>query len=628
MFKFIPKSLLSNRVYLLLVLHAGICTLSYWLAFRLGYSFVVPDDLRTVFWTTLPWVIVVKLIVFHRFGNFHGWWSYVTFEDMVALMRVATMSTLVIVGVDFFLARYQVPRSVLALDWGCTILAFGVFRSIWRFAHEGIWLRYIDNHREPVLLVGADQAGVSLARQINNHPGLNCRVVGFLDDNESHHHSRLGGIPVVGGTKQAAQLAVKHDAKDILVIAESTFGDRLRELMERCRTAKVRLKVIPPITALLNSMHRLHMRDININDLLRREPVQLDVEAIEAMIKSRCVMVTGAGGSIGSEICREIMRCQPEKLIMVDRAENSLFQVDWELKRGQRPEVLVARVADIRDEQRMDSIFRRYRPETVFHAAAHKHVPLMETNPGEAIANNVLGTQQLADMAEAYDVDRFVFVSTDKAVNPSSVMGASKQIAERYVQACSECSTTKFVVVRFGNVLASTGSVVPIFQEQIRQGGPVTVTHPEMKRYFMTIPEASQLVLQAAAMGKGGDIFVLDMGEPALILDLARDLIHLSGLSEDEIEIVFTGPRPGEKLFEELLLTEEETLPTRHPKLRIARPRYYSRVDVRNSIGEIAAMIHGDDEKLLQRLMELIPEYSPTGSDKSLGNSIASSPAE
>jgi FlaA1/EpsC-like NDP-sugar epimerase len=348
--------------------------------------------------------------------------------------------------------------------------------------------------------------------------------------------------------------------------------------------------------------------------LLRREPVQLSTDAISTLIAGRTVLVTGAGGSIGSEICRQVLKFRPKMLVLVERAENSLFLIDQELKPFRSEVTIQPCIADINDVQRMEQVFATWRPDIVFHAAAHKHVPMMEYNPGEAIKNNVLGTKVLAELADEYAVQEFVMISTDKAVNPTSVMGVSKQLAERFIHAFSEVATTKFVAVRFGNVLASNGSVVPIFQEQIRRGGPITVTHPEIERFFMTIPEASQLVLQAAAMGKGGEIFVLDMGQPVRIVDLAKDLIRLSGLQPEDIEIVFTGLRPGEKLYEELYFEDEEMQPTPHPKLFVAYHRPYTLEDVRHAIGELMRMVHEAPDAIRTKIKDIVPEYDASQS--------------
>lgn len=599
-----------KRTAILVVVHVLVFGFAYWAAFLLRFDFAVPPPMHTLFLESLPWVVLVKLGVFYRLGSFRGWWRHVTFADLVLLMRAAVLSTLVIATIDYFvIAAYQIPRAVVVLDCGAMILLFGGLRSSWRFVREHVWPTLADDGSRPALMVGVEPHSESLVRQIHNNPHLKCRIVGFLDGNHLHHGSCLGGVPFLGSPEQAVPIARKHGVREILVIAHSISGRRLRELMDQCQRAGIDVKMIPALDELLNHPYHLQIRDVNINDLLRREPVQLDSEAIGRMLRDRCVMVTGAGGSIGSEICRQIAARRPRRLVLVERAENSLFFIEQELRQAMPHVPVYACVADVSDQQRMDHLFSYHQPHIVFHAAAHKHVPLMEANPGEAVKNNVLGTQRLADMAHRHGVERFVLISTDKAVNPASVMGVSKQLAERYVHACSESSTTKFVVVRFGNVLASAGSVVPIFQEQIRRGGPVTITHPEMKRFFMTILEASQLVLQAAAMGKGGEIFVLDMGEPVKIVDLARDLIRLSGLTPEDIEIKIIGPRPGEKLSEEVYLDEERTLPTPHPKLRVAYHRSCRLAEVRQAILAIAPMVDDVPETIRRKLREVAPDY-------------------
>ena len=386
--------------------------------------------------------------------------------------------------------------------------------------------------------------------------------------------------------------------------------------METCHQAGLRLRIIPSLQDRLDGDSRIPIRDIEINDLLRREPVQLDTSAIGSLLEGRTVMVTGAGGSIGSEICRQVLKFDPKALVLVGRGENRIFTIQRELLEESASAALHACIADIGDAARMRLLFERYRPEVIFHAAAHKHVPLMEGNVGEAIKNNVFGTRCVADLAHEFRAESFVLISTDKAVHPTSVMGVTKQIAERYVHTLSQESSTRFTVVRFGNVLGSAGSVVPIFQEQIRQGGPITVTDPRMERYFMTIPEASQLVLQAATMGRGGEIFVLEMGEPVRIVDLARDLVRLSGLPEGAVDVHFTGVRPGEKLFEELYFDEEETLPTSHPKVRAAYQRPYSLGEVRGGILLLERLVDNvPDDVLRQELHGLVPEFKPVSSD-------------
>ena len=460
------------------------------------------------------------------------------------------------------------------------------------------------------MIVGANQSGETLARHLLSDRRLKYQPVGYLDHDPERVGSTLGGIPILGTPERALQLARATGVEDLLVISGVLTGSQLRRLMESCSEHGITLKVIPAYDDLLASNYSPQIRDVDINDLLRREPVQLNSDAISTLIAGRTVMVTGAGGSIGSEICRQVLKFRPKTLLLIEQAENSLFLVEQEFRALRTETQVIPCIADITDRSRMQQIFGLHRPSIVFHAAAHKHVPMMEYNPGEAIKNNVLGTRQLAELSDENGVQEFVMISTDKAVNPTSIMGVSKQLAERFVHAFSEVAGTKFVVVRFGNVLASNGSVVPIFQDQIRRGGPITVTHPEIERFFMTIPEASQLVLQAAAMGKGGEIFVLDMGESVRIVDLARDLVRLSGLKPDDIEIVFTGLRPGEKLYEELYFEDEEMQKTPHPKLFVAYHRPYTLADVRKAIGEVAALMHESPDLLRRKIKELVAEYS------------------
>ncbi len=609
--------LLAKRIYLLLLVYIVAITLAFGSAILIHDDMVITPESQALLLGTLPWILVVKLTAFHFFGSFHGWWRYVTFADLAAILRVAVVSTLVIAVIDRMLVTdHSLSPALLLLDCGATILWFGGLRSVCRLVREHVLPAISFDDREPALIIGAVQGGEALARQIHNQTLIRYRVVGFLDENLAFRGSRLGGIPFLGSPRETTRIAKEHQVETVLVITNSMSGKRLRRLVNSCRTAQISLKMIPPINELLSGDYRPRVRDVDINDLLRRDPVQLDMEAIDEMLQGRCVMVSGAGGSIGSEICRQILRCQPDTLILLERAENSLYHIGRELQAKAQGCRVIHYLADVRDYERMHHLFQRYQPEIVFHAAAHKHVPMMEHNPSEAINNNVFGTKRLADMAGQYGVSRFVMISTDKAVNPTSIMGVSKMVAERYVHASSEAFDTKYVVVRFGNVLASAGSVVPLFQEQIRKGGPVTVTHPEMERFFMTIPEASQLVLQAAAMGKGGEIFVLDMGDPVKIVDLARDMIRLSGLSLNDIEIRITGVRPGEKLYEELYQDEETTLPTPHPKLRVAYHRPESRQEVLDLIAELAPLVDEPDRVIVQRLQELTPEYIPPQAPK------------
>ena len=524
---------------ILIVAHVLLLVTAYVIAFQLRFDLNVPSRYRQVMLYSLPWVLAVKLASFQVFGSFHGWWRHIGFADLAMLLKASAISLAALLAVDSLLSPGTgIPKSVLLIDAGTCILLIGGARSIRRLTREYIRPFFVCDERRRAFMIGALHGGDGLVGPIHDHPQLDYRIVGFLDDEVRYHGTHLRGIHFVGAPDDVAELSRKHNVSDVLVIANSIGGERLRNIMRECRKCNTTLKMLPQLSELLHGNNRLQIRDVDIDDLLRREPIDLNDSAIAEMIEGCVVMITGTRGSIGSEICRQVLRRGPRRLVLVERAENSLFLIQQELGRFSAVCEVVSCIADIGDQMRMETIFTHNRPQLVFHAAAHKHVPLMEQNPGEAITNNVLGTRTLVNLAEQYGVDRFVMVSTDKAVNPTSVMGVSKLIAEHYVHARSETAATRFIVVRFGNVLASAGSVVPTFLDQIRRGGPIKVTQPKMERFFMTIPEASQLVLQAAAQGRGGETFVLDMGKPVRIIDLANDLLHLAGLSTRDIEIV------------------------------------------------------------------------------------------
>jgi len=602
--------ILSRRMLMLLLAHAWIFLAAYFLAILLRFDLAVPDEEWTPWIRTLPMLLAVKLLVFYGFGAFHGWWRFLTFSDLADLLKAATLSTLCIITIDYFLfSAADVPRGVLILDYVTTILVLGGSRAGFRLLTEHVWPAGSSHDVRLALVVGANRAGEALVRQTNRNGHSRYRVVGFLDEDPIYHGTRLGGISVLGDPAHVDVIASRVGADVVFLVAGNMSGAGVRELVAQCQACDLPVKVVPPVEDIISGRYQFRPRDVDINDLLRREPVALDTEAIGGVLHGRRVMITGAGGSIGSEICRQVLKFRPASLILVERFETALFSIHRELQ-GADAECYPC-IADILDRDRMRAVFERHRPEIVFHAAAHKHVPMMESNPSEAIQNNVLGTKQVADLSMRFGVDRFVLISTDKAVNPTSVMGASKQLAERYVHALASTSGTKYMVVRFGNVLGSNGSVVPIFQEQIRRGGPITITHRDMCRYFMTIPEASELVLQAAAIGNGGEIFVLDMGQPVKILDLALDMIRLSGLTPEDIEIKFTGVRPGEKLYEELRFDEEELLPTSHAKVQVAYHRPYEEDAPSRFVPELRAVLHSNS-LLVAKIRELVPEYQQT----------------
>jgi FlaA1/EpsC-like NDP-sugar epimerase len=509
----------------------------------------------------------------------------------------------------------HVPRGVILLDWAATILVIGGIRAVWRSIREELRPLFSRQPARSALIIGANQTGELLARNLMATSQSPYVISGFLDDDPLLHRTRFSGIEVLGNVASAGAEVARRRIDDVLVQSGTLTGPAFRQLLADCTEAGATVKVMPAIDELLGvtADDRTHMRlrPVEIKDVLRREPVRLDDSAVGSLVAGRTVLVTGAGGSIGSELCRQLVRFHPTRIVLVDHSENALFAVEQEFLRLSASPAAEFLVADILDEERMEGILDAARPHVIFHAAAHKHVPLMEANPAEAIKNNCLATRLLARLADRHGVGTFVSISTDKAVHPTSVMGCSKLIAERYVQALSKESDTKFIVVRFGNVLGSNGSVVPTFQEQIRRGGPVTVTHPEIERYFMLIPEASQLVLQAAAMGRGGEIFVLDMGESVKIVDLARDLIALSGFSEGDIEIVFTGLRPGEKLFEELYFEDERRVGTPHPKVFCALHRPAELSAVEGLLEALREVLDEPADAIRARLQELVPEYGP-----------------
>jgi FlaA1/EpsC-like NDP-sugar epimerase len=626
-----PFRRINRRAITLLALHAAIFAIAYFLAFFVRNDFKIESWLP-IYLATVGGVLTVKLAVFYFLGHCHASWARVAFGDLTNLLWGATLSMLVLTSIDSLAistGRLEVPRvqrSVILLDWACTILLIGGIRAVYRSVREELRPLFSGRPARSAIIVGANRSGELIARNLLAASQNPYFILGFLDDDPNLKHARVDGIEVLGNVDAAGFEVGRRRVDDVIVQSGTLTGKRFRRLFDECTAAGATVKVLPAIDELLDGQSdpsHVRLRSVEIKDLLRREPVKLDDSAIRALIEGRTVMVTGAGGSIGSEICRQVLRFSPRRLLLVERGENALFLVEQEFSRLDPKPAFEPLVADVTDVQRMEQIFATYQPEVVFHAAAHKHVPMMEWNPAEAIKNNVVGTRQMAILADRYGVREFVSISTDKAVNPTSVMGCSKLLAERFVQAMSQDSKTKFIVVRFGNVLASNGSVVPTFQEQIRRGGPITVTHPGIERFFMTIPEASQLVLQAATQGSGGEIFVLDMGESVKIVDLARDMIALSGLALDDIEIVFTGLRPGEKLYEELYFDDERRVSTKHPKVFCAMHRPAALDAVEAMLQDLLEVIDESPEVVRARLRDVVPEYATVP-----GSQPASSPAE
>jgi len=620
-----PTVLLRFRKPLIILAHIIAFAASLMLSFLVLNDMQFPGGWFVKYYLPfLPLFITIKLVVFGLFKQYRGWWRYVGISDLLGILRASLVSTIIIVALLFAIVphisflraklpdiKYVDVDGVVMADMFSTILLLAGLRMVIRLYYEEF--RTVQGSRlKRFLIVGAGNAGEALLREIHRMPIAQYEVIGFIDDAPVKQGLDIHGIPILGTVEKLPKICTDRNIEEIAIAMPSASHQQLRRVIQVCQGAKIRFRTVPAITDIASGKFRVsQIRDVDINDLLGRQVVQLDQDSIEAFTKDKVILVTGAGGSIGSEMCRQLCRFSPKLLLLLEQAENPLFYIERELQR-QFPAVrLEGIICDITDKPRVERIFEKYKPEVVIHAAAHKHVPLMELNPGEAIKNNVVGTRVVADAADRFGTANFVMISTDKAVNPTSIMGSSKRIAEMYIQDLSRTSRTHFVTVRFGNVLGSEGSVVPIFKKQIAEGGPVTVTHPQMKRYFMTIPEASQLVLQAATMGKGGEIFVLDMGEPVKIVDLAKELITLSGFRPGEdIEITFTNPRPGEKLFEELSIEGENMQRTRHPKIRIWKNIPIDRDKLHAGIDELVAIAQRQNYSgIIQKIKELVPEY-------------------
>lgn len=594
-------------------------------AYLLRFEFEPPSEMIYQGSLQLFFVVPVQFAVLLAFGTYQFIWRYVGLRELWSYLRAFGTATGLLLAVRLlapdFLQLVRVPISIIAMD---AVLGCGGILTL-RFARRALYERYEKNPQKgtpatarvkPVLLVGAGQAGVLAAKEIAGRTDLHIAVKGFLDDDPAKKGAVIQGIRVLGPTAEVGywvrQLGIDHV---ILTIAHASRAD-ISRIVSLCNDAGVKVRIIPGLFELLDGrVSASRIRDIDIEDILGREPVRLDDTEIRRFLSGKRVLVTGAGGSIGSELARQVARLAPEALVLVERAEFALFAIHHELSERFPDRAIVPCVADAGDEPRMRVLFDRYRPQVVVHAAAHKHVPMMEKNPCEAVKNNILATEVSARLAGEFAAEAFVLISTDKAVKPTSVMGASKRVAELVCQALSKQYSTRYVAVRFGNVLGSTGSVIPIFREQIARGGPVTVTHPDMVRYFMTIPEAAQLVLEAGAMGKGGEIFFLDMGQPVRILDLAKEMIRLAGLKlGEDIEIVFTGPRPGEKLSESLRNSDEVQAVTPHPKILAVQLNSVCPERVWEGVRRLAELAcSGDNRAVRVALSELVPEAQLQG---------------
>lgn len=564
--------------------------------------------------------IIIKIAVFYSFKLYSRYWRYASIDELVAIGTSVFISTILITGIFFLLHELQVfiaigfPRSVTLIDGLLTLIFVGGVRFGPRLEEYVKTRNFQGPKNKRVIIVGAGDAGEVVVREMLSSKYVSMEPVGFVDDSYTKIGMVIHGVPVLGPIKELPQIITEYDVQEVIIAMPSASGDVIRDIVKSCEKLNVPFKSVPGIYEMLSGQATIsRIRDVDIEDLLRREPVSMDTTLVHSMISGKRVLITGAGGSIGTELCLQIAQYGPSELIALGHGENSLFELSSRMKLLEKQlesshliDVSIV-VADVRDRHRLKSIFARYSPQIVFHAAAHKHVPMMEDNVEDAISNNVLGTRNLIELSKEYLIERFVFISTDKAVNSVNIMGMTKRVAELIVREAAKKSGKPFVSVRFGNVLGSRGSVVPFFRQQINAGGPVTVTHPEMTRYFMTIPEAVELVLQAAALGNDGEVFVLDMGRPLKIVDLAEDLISLSGYQVGrDIEIVFTGLRPGEKLHEELFMKDEIPTSTSHEKIFVVQSASFNgEENIDQKVEEIiSAGKNGDQEETRRKLKE------------------------
>lgn len=556
------------RIIALMLIDALFITLALFLALILRFEGEIQAPYLTNMVSLIPYYIISTIVLMYLFRLYHRLWQYASIGELYGIFKAITTSSILVVLAIYTMNLPYLPRSVYILAWLLIMIFIGGSRLSWRILRDYFISEKITSGKN-VLIIGAGDGGAMVARELLNNPNLNLTPVGFIDDSRYKQKLAVYDVPVLGRRKDIPGIAREHNIEEIIIAIPSASGKTIREIMDICRDTKAKVRIFQGTTELLSDTYNI--REIELADLLRREPVQLNLSKISGYLENKIVLISGAGGSIGSELCRQISSFMPQAIILVEYSENNLFQIESELRELYPDLAIYAELVDIKDKERLNKVFNRYKPEVVFHAAAYKHVPMMEKHPREALKNNVIGTKNMAEISKLHAVETFILISTDKAVDPSSIMGATKRIAELIIQEMNDnTEKTNYAAVRFGNVLGSNGSVIPIFEKQIKKGGPVTVTDLEMTRYFMTIPEAVQLVIQAGAMAKGGEIFVLDMGEPVKIIDLATDLIKLHGYEPyRDIRIEIIGIRPGEKLHEELFTTSEQMTTTHHDRILV-----------------------------------------------------------
>ena len=600
-----------KRSLILLIIDAVLINLAAYGALQLRFDFQIPPIFFHTYVTHAGFITMIMLVTYYLFNLYNSLWRYASINELTYVLSAAFIGSMIL-WLSFTLFHVLLPRSFYLLFMMINILAIGGTRFTYRLLRRVKMICIKDDTIKRVLVIGGGIAGSMMIKEMQNNPQIHKLPVAVIDDDRSKYKMRIHGVPVLGTRAQIPKIVKEKQVDEIIIAMPSASKLEIKDIVHICKYTKCKLRTLPGVYELIDGKVDIKkIRDVEIEDLLGRESVQVNMEEITGYLNNEVVLVTGGGGSIGSELCRQIAKFNPKKLLIFDIYENNAYDIQNELIRKYKNLDIEILIASIRDRKRLEQIFDKYQPTIVFHAAAHKHVPLMEANPTEAIKNNVFGTKNVADMADKFHAKRFVLISTDKAVNPTNIMGATKRVAEMIVQAMDRKSNTEYVAVRFGNVLGSNGSVIPLFKKQIAEGGPVTVTHPDIIRYFMTIPEAVQLVIQAGAMAQGGEIFVLDMGEPVKIIDLAKDLIKLSGFEPDkDIKIEYTGLRPGEKLYEELLMAEEGLQETKHNKIFIGKPMALDSDELDRELTMLSNILGMETKELIEPIMrKLVPTY-------------------
>lgn len=605
--------------WIIFLIDLSFCVIAVLLAFMLRFNFKIPLGVYYLLKLNLILIPGIRAISFIIGKTYSGIIRYTGSKDAQRIFMVNTFTTLIFVGINIIsyytiFGEYILPFSIVIIEYMATVFLMITFRIIIKVLYSEI--KNPKSEKRNVVIFGAGESGVITKRAIDRDARSRYNVIAFIDDDSKKQGKKIEGAEIFSSSKLGEVLS-KNEVAHLIISVQQLSADRKKEIIETALQHNVKVLNVPPVDKWINGeLSFKQIKKINIEDLLERDPIQLDYAAINQQIKNKVVLVTGAAGSIGSEIVRQALRFNPKKIILLDQAETPLFELELELNEKHNQQQFEAVIGDIKHKERMENVFKTFKPQIVFHAAAYKHVPLMELNPSEAILTNVLGTKITADLAHKYQSEKFVLISTDKAVNPSSVMGASKRIAEKYVQSLNEHSDTRYITTRFGNVLGSNGSVITLFRRQIEKGGPITITHPEITRFFMTIPEACQLVLEAGAMGKGGEVFIFDMGQSVKIVDLAKKMIKLSGLELDkDIKIVYTGLRPGEKLYEELLTAGENNLPTHHKQILIAKVSTEPLETINSDTEKLILLFEKQDNfAIVQQMKKMVPEFKSNNS--------------